>query len=126
MAGVSTGWHEPEYNRQNGRSWRWASERAELWVRPVGRDVTLTINAESPRRYFDAAPTIRVTIGESEIGRLSPSDDFRWDVTLPAALLAAAGGRVTLHSDKWFVPGDREGTADRRHLALRVYGFSVR
>ena len=126
MAGASTGWYEPEYNRQNGRAWRWASERAELWVRPLGRDVTLTINAESPRRYFDAAPTLRMMIGETELARLSPSDDFQWEVTLPAGLLAASNGRVTLLSDKWFVPGDREGTGDRRHLALRVYSFSVR
>ena len=88
--------------------------------------MTLTINAESPRRYFDAAPTLRMMIGETELARLSPSDDFQWEVTLPAGLLTASNGRVTLLSDKWFVPGDREGTGDRRHLALRVYSFSVR
>lgn len=126
MAGAAEGWHEPEYNRSTGRAWRWASERAALWVRPVGRDVTLTIDAESPKRYFDSTASLRVSIGETELARLSPSEDFHWDVTLPSALLAASNGRVVLESDKWFVPGDREGTGDRRHLALRVYSFGVR
>ena len=71
-------------------------------------------------------PTLRLSIGDIELARLSPSEDFRWDVTLPAALLAAANGRVVLESDKWFVPAERDGTADRRHLALRVYSFSVK
>ena len=126
MRGFSEGWYEPEYNRTSGRAWRWTSERSTLWVRPVGRDVTLTMDAESPIRYFDAAPQLRLTIGGTEIARLSPSADFRWDVRLPAAALASAGGRVLLESDKWFVPGDRDGTGDRRHLALRVYSVDVR
>lgn len=126
MAGAAEGWHEPEYNRSTGRAWRWASERAALWVRPVGRDVTLTLDAESPKRYFDSGASLRVSIGGTELARLSPSEDFRWDVMLPSALLAASDGRVILESDKWFVPGDREGTADRRRLALKVYSFGVR
>jgi hypothetical protein len=126
MVGAAEGWHEPEYNRSTGRAWRWASERAVLWVRPVGRDVTLTIDAEAPLRYFDVAPSLRVAVGGRELARLSPADDFRWEVTLPAALLEAAAGSVVLETDKWFVPATREGSADQRHLALRVYAFGVR
>ena len=126
MVGAAEGWFEPEYDRSTGRAWRWASERAVLWVRPVGRDVTLTIDAETPKRYFDSLPALRVSIGDTELARLSPSEDFRWDVPLPAALLAASNGRVVLESDKWFVPAEREGAADRRHLALKVYSFSVK
>ena len=126
MLGAAAGWQEPEYNRSTGRAWRWASERAALWVRPVGRDVILTIDAESPLRYFDTAPVLRVTAGGREVARLSPAQDFRWEITLPAAVLQAANGAVVLESDKWFVPGDREGAADRRHLALRVYSMAVK
>ena len=126
MVGVADGWQEPEYNRSTGRAWRWASERAALWVRPVGRDVILTIDAESPLRYFDTAVVLRVMAGGRELSRLSPAQDFKWDITLPAAVLQAANGTVVLESDKFFVPGDRDGTGDRRHLALRVYSMSVR
>jgi hypothetical protein len=126
MVGALDGWHEPEYNRSTGRDWRWASERATLWVRPVGRDVILTIDVESPGRYFDAAPKVRISVGGQEIGARSPSNDFRWEVTLPSALIDRANGSVVLESDKWFVPGERDGSADKRHLALRVYSYSVR
>lgn len=126
MAGAGEGWHEPEYNRSTGRAWRWASERAVLWVRPVGRDVILTIDAESPLRYFDAAPALRVTAAGRELGRLSPTNDFRWEVTLPAAVLDEAKGSVVVESDKWFVPAEQAGLPDQRHLALRVYSFTVR
>ncbi len=126
MAGAGEGWHEPEYNRSTGRPWRWASERAVLWVRPVGRDVILTIDGESPLRYFDAAPALRVTAASRELGRLSPTNDFRWEVTLPAAVLDEAKGSVVVESDKWFVPAERDGIPDRRHLALRVYSVAVR
>jgi hypothetical protein len=33
---------------------------------------------------------------------------------------------VTIESDLWFSPADREASADRRHLALRIYEVSVR
>ena len=126
MAGASDGWHEPEYSRSTGRAWRWMSERAVLWVRPLGRDVTLTIEAESPLRYFNEQPTLRLSAAGRELARLSPSRDFRWIVTIPSQLLEAAAGAVMLESDKWFVPAERDGLADRRRLALRVYGYSVK
>jgi len=58
--------------------------------------------------------------------RFQPSTDFTEDIVLPADALASADGRVVVESDKWFVPGDRDGSGDRRHLALRIYSFSVR
>ena len=61
MFGYMDGWQEPEYNPGTARAWRWTSEQARLWVRPVGRDVVLTITGESPLKYFDAAPNVRVT-----------------------------------------------------------------
>ena len=126
MAGALEGWHEPEYNRSTGRAWRWMSERAVLWVRPVGRDLTLTVAGESPLRYFDAAPTLRISIGGQELARLVPTEDFRWDVTIPSTLLERASGNVVLESDKSLVPAEREGIPDRRRLAIRVYSFAVK
>jgi hypothetical protein len=54
-----------------------------------------------------------------------PSSDFERAVILPADLLAAANGRVTLESSKFFVPGGAGGGGDRRQLALKIYRVSV-
>jgi hypothetical protein len=124
MFGYDAGWQEPEYSQAEGRSWRWTSEKAVLWVRPVGRAVTLRIAGENPRRYFDAAPHVRVLIGDREGAAFDPSTDFEQVVVLPADLLEAAHGRVTLESSRFFVPAAR-GAPDQRHLALRIYRVSV-
>jgi hypothetical protein len=126
MIGAGEGWQEPEYNPLTSRSWRWTTERATLWVRPIGRDVTLTLSGESPLRYFDAAPHVTFTVGGTRIAEFSPASDFTEDIVLPAGLLGAADGRVVIESDKWFVPAERQGSADKRHLALRIYSYAVR
>ena len=53
------GWHEPEYNPRPRASWRWMTERAALSVRPVGRDVTLTIAASRRSLFRRAVPPSR-------------------------------------------------------------------
>jgi hypothetical protein len=126
MVGFVDGWQEPEYSPATSRSWRWMSERATLWVSPAGRPVTLVVSGESPRRYFDRAPTVRVVVAGREAGRFSPSADFEQAVTLPANHLEASRGEVVLESDLWFSPADRGESADRRHLALRIYAVAVR
>ena len=126
MIGAAEGWQEPEYDPRTGRAWRWATERATLWVRPVGRDVTLTLEGESPLRYFDTPPAVTVTLAGRQVARFNPSADFTQSIALPAEALASAGGRVVIGSDKWFVPEDRGGSADKRHLALRIYSYTVK
>ncbi len=126
MLGLVDGWYEPEYNPRTARSWRWTAEKALLWVRPIGRDVTLTLSGESPLKYYDSAPTIAVAVGDREVVRFSPSSDFTQDIVLPGDALAVADGRVVITSDKFFVPAQREGSLDQRHLALRMYACSVR
>jgi hypothetical protein len=121
MVGALEGWQEPEYNLSTGRAWRWMSDQATLWARPVGRDLTLKLVAESPLRYFDAPPALRVTIGGQTIAELAPSADFTWEVKIPAGLLTAGNGTVTIHSDRSFVGGG----GDQRKLALRVYAFDI-
>lgn len=126
MIAVDEGWYEPEYNPRTARSWRWTADTAVLWVRPIGRAVTLTISGESPLRYFDAAPTVAVSIRDHIIARFNPSSDFTQSIVLPADALAAADGRVVIMSDKFFVPAQRDGSLDQRHLALRIYSYAVR
>ncbi|MEP6918632.1 MAG: hypothetical protein ABJC89_23525, partial [Acidobacteriota bacterium] len=125
MAALDTGWQEPEYSPLTARSWHWMAERATMWVRPLGRDVILTLTGESPLRYFDEPPTVTITVAGRPVARFVPADDFTQDIILPGDALAAAGGRVLVESDKWFVPGKQDAAADRRHLALRVYSYSV-
>ncbi len=126
MLGAEEGWYEPEYDPRTARAWRWVAEKATLWVRPVGRDVTLTLSGESPLRYYDAAPNVTVSVAGREVARFRPSTDFTQDVVLPADALAGAGGRVVIASDRFFVPADRDGSLDKRHLALRIYSYAVR
>ena len=96
------------------------SERATLWVRPVGRDVKVRLTGESPLRYFSAAPTLLATVGGQVVGRLAPSDDFMWELTIPTSLLAGRN-ELVIQSDSSFVPGN----GDSRNLAVRIYSIDV-
>ena len=126
MFGYADGWFEPEYNPTTALSWHWMSEKARLWVRPVGRDVTLVITGESPRKYFETAPEVRILAGAVEVGRFAPAADFSQQITVPAQALAAAEGMLTVESSLWFTPAQRGESADQRHLALRIYSVVVR
>ena len=121
MVGLVDGWQEPEYSATSGRTWRWMSDRATLWVRSIGRNLTLTLAAESPMRYYDVPPRIRFRAGARVLAEITPSSDFTQHVTIPSALLEAAGERIVIDSDKSFVPGK----GDARRLALRVYQVTV-
>jgi hypothetical protein len=126
MMAFEDGWYEPEYNPLTAAAWRWMSQRAVLWIRPIGRNVTLALAGESPLRYYDEAPSVRVTIGEAAAGEFRPSSDFSQEITLPEGALAAADGRVVIVSDKHFVPGERDASPDRRRLAVKMYRVQVR
>jgi hypothetical protein len=126
MFGFGDGWYEPEYSLATGRSWRWMSERARLWVRPIGRDLRLSVAGESPLRYFERAPKIRVLAAGIELARFSPSSDFTQQIAVPAKALTLAGGLLTFESDLRFSPAERGDSPDPRHLALRVYGVTVK
>jgi len=123
--GFDAGWHEPEYNPATGRSWRWMSERATMAVRGGQGDVTLRIRGEATRRYFPRASRFTVSVGGQALTTVDIGRDFDLQVRVPRALLARGEDRVTFESDQLFIPGDREGTADRRHLAVRLYSVTV-
>jgi hypothetical protein len=125
LAGFDRGWFEPEYNPETGRSWRWMSERADLLVHGTGSDLLVRISGESPRRYYSGTTELSVEAGGQRVAALTPAEDFVTEVRVPAELVGTREGRVTLASSRMFIPGDREGTADRRHLALRIYSVAV-
>jgi hypothetical protein len=124
--GFGDGWLEPEYNPRTARSWRWMSESAALQVHHAGRDVTITLRGESPLRYYGEAPTLRIVAGTTTVAEMRPDRDFTLEAKVSAALLDQAAGRIVVQSSEFFVPGDRDGSADRRHLALRIYSVTVR
>jgi hypothetical protein len=123
--GFDQGWFEPEYNPMTARSWRWMSEKATVRVHSAGRGVVLRLTAESPLHYFNAAPLVRISVGDRVLSEVRPTSDFATDVSVPANVLAAANDRITLTSDRAYVAGQREGTGDQRRLALRVYSLVV-
>ena len=128
--GFAEGWHEDELQPRTGLRWRWSSGRAVLEVWPVDRDVRVRLNSQSPLKTFDDAPIVTVTAGVLEVARLTPRGAFSIDAVVPAAALAASGGRLAIATSRTFVPADHVGAGDPRHgdrraLGLRLFAASV-
>ena len=125
LVGFGEGWHEDELDPMTGQRWRWTSERSLLRIKGATGAVRITLRGESPLRYFDAPPTVRVTAAGQVIAQFRPDDDFDWTVTVPADEVARAAGAIAIETDPVYLPGPAEGTADERHLGLRVYECRV-
>jgi hypothetical protein len=80
---------------------------------------------ESPLRYFDEAPLVRATAGSRELAATTLSASGEWSIDVPADVLAASGGAVTIETNRTFVPAERGGTGDLRSLGLRVFAIRV-
>lgn len=127
VAGAGEGWHEAEYNPSTGLSWRWTSDRAVMRViAGAGAHLELRLRGESPMKYFERAPEVRVMACDREVARLSPARDFDERVPVAADDLQPCGGRLTVLTNSTFVPDERSGNGDRRRLGLRVYEISLR
>lgn len=124
MWGYDEGWQEAEYSRQLG-VWRWTSDRAVLRIAGPSRPVRITMTIESPLRYFDAAPLVKIRAGDREIASATIDSGREWTFDVPAEALAASSGTVTIETDKTFVPAERGGGADRRRLGIRVFAIQV-
>jgi len=125
LYGFAEGWHEAEYDPISGRQWRWSSERSILRVSGATGDLRLTLRGESPLRYFDVPPAVRITVGERVIGQFQPTTDFAWTMTVPIADLLRAAGAIAIETDPVYLPGPSEGTTDERHLGLRVFETQI-
>lgn len=123
--GFGTGWHEGEMDPATGVRWRWTSEKSVLQVKGPPQPLRIRLRGESPLRYFDTPPTVRVTAGGRPIAEFRPDADFDWSVTIPAADVARAGGAIALETDRVYLPRIAEGTHDERHLGLRLYECRV-
>jgi hypothetical protein len=126
MMAYDAGWHEAEFDPRRGLSWRWSSEASNLRVWAGGQDVEVRLRVESPLRYFDDAPHVVLRAGRQTLSSQSPSEDFEMTVRVPASALEAAGGVLTLTTDRIFVPAETvRGATDRRRLGLRVFDITV-
>ena len=83
------------------------------------------MSGASPLRDFDGPPRLRALVNGREIASLTPQSDFTWEIPVRAADLPP-DGRLTIESDKHFVPGERDGSPDRRRLAVRVFSYQAR
>jgi hypothetical protein len=124
MWAYDTGWHEAEYDRRTGRSFRWTSPSASLRLVNAAGDVELRLSGDSPMKNVDRAPTVVVRAGEAVLARQQPADAFEWRVHVPRAALDRAAGVVTIETDVPFRPAER-GSADRRLLGLRLFETSI-
>ena len=118
------GWHEEEYENATGLRWRWSSGRSIIRVLPP-QAVTLRLRGESPLKYFDQPPTVRVVAGGRVIAEMRPDDDFEWTVAIAEEDVRASDGRLELTTSPVYVPAQAEGTSDRRQLGLRLFAIDV-
>ena len=124
LVAFGRGWHEDEYNPATGLRWRWSSDRSDLFV-VAGSDATLVLRGESPLKYFDEPPIVRVTAGAATLGEFSPDADFEWRIPIPRGTMPRGGGVVTVSLDRAYLPGAAEHTSDTRRLGLRIFGATL-
>jgi len=125
ISAFAEGWHEPEYSVETGRMWRWTSERSVIRMQGPAQPVTLEINGESPLRYFDRPPAVKITAGDVTLASFQPDTDFEWRVTVPADAMLKSRGAIAIEIDRVYLPGQVEGTGDDRHLGLRIFDLRV-
>jgi hypothetical protein len=87
--------------------------------------VRVTLRGESPLRYLKAPPTVKITAAGSTVAQFKPDADFEWSVTVPAEALARSAGAIAIETDPVYLPGPAEGTADQRHLGLRIFDLRI-
>ncbi len=125
MFAFDADWHELEQDSASRKLLRWSADESTLVVQPEGTDLHLVLRGESPLKYYDRAPVVTIVAGDRELGRFTPSDDFSQDITLPVSALEAASGRVSIRTSLSFVPAERDGSADRRRLGLRLSAVEI-
>jgi hypothetical protein len=125
LVAFGEGWHEEELDPMTGQRWRWTSERSVLRIKGASRAVRITLKGASPLQYLNAPPTVRITAAGHVLALFRPDEDFDWTVTVPAEEVERAAGTIAIETDPIYLPGPAEGTADERHLGLRVYECRV-
>ncbi len=123
--GLGEGWHEAEASPEGGQTWRWTSGKSLLELRGTAQRSSLVLRGESPLRYFDAAPSVRITSGNRLLREFRPTDDFEMTIELPADIWRDGSATVAIEVDRVYLPGVVEGTDDRRRLGLRLFDARI-
>jgi hypothetical protein len=124
MWAYDTDWHEAEFSPTVG-VWRWTAARSTLRIVAAGTPVVVAIRVERPRRYFDDDPAVRLTACDTLVAETTFRDSELWSVTVPLDVLQSCNGRLTIVTDRTFVPAERDDDADERQLGLRVFGVNI-
>ena len=122
--GYDEGWQEAESTPELG-VWRWTSERATLRIIGASRPVQVSMRVERPRKYFDDDPIVRMTAGDEVLGQTTFAAGETWTVRIPLEALARTNGRITVETNRTFVPAERGEGRDQRHLGLRVFNINI-
>lgn len=124
MLGFGDGWHQDEADPATGRRWRWTSDQSTVRI-VASTDVSLVLRGESPMKYYDEPPRVRIRAGDRLLAEYRPDADFTWQVPVPADALAASGGTIVIDMDRAYLPGQVEGTNDTRRLGLRIFECAI-
>ena len=99
--------------------------------RPVGGAGGAVSSHQHPtsRRVSAQVPGLGAA-GAGERGRprargVSAGSRLHWTVRVPADAVEAAGGAIAIETDRVYLPGAAEGTADERRLGLRLFEIVV-
>jgi hypothetical protein len=117
------GWHEAEYDRRARRPFRWSGRRADLLIINANKDVEISLDGDSPMKYFAEPPKVTVAVGGQVLRSEQVDAAFSWKVRVPLNTLKGASGTVTISTDRAFRPSD-SGVADGRELGLRFFAIT--
>ncbi len=122
------GWYRMEFNRRNGREWRWTAGRADFSFPNPRRGVTLHAVVQGRAARFEFPQRLTLVNGERTLGETTLNTNRR--VALGYVLTPDELGdddivRLALVTDQTFRPQGRDNDADVRELGVRVFELFV-
>jgi hypothetical protein len=63
--------------------------------------------------------------GDEVLGQTTFASGDTWTVVVPLEALTRTAGRITIATNRTFVPADRGRQLDQRRLGLRVFSVNV-
>ena len=96
-----------------------------LTLHGTPQPLVLTLRGESPLRYVPTAPTVVVTAGSRTLDSFQPNDDFSREIRVPVEVWQDGEARIVMTTDRVYLPGPAEGTADSRRLGLRLFDTQI-
>ena len=122
------GWYRMEFNRRNGREWRWTTGRADFSFPNPRRGVRLHADVQGRPARFESPQRLTLVNGERTLGETTLNTNRR--VAIAYVLTADELGdddivRLALVADRTFRPQGRDNDPDARELGVRVFDLFV-